>query len=121
MSGRVHELSYSRRHRYTGMSAYAPVLRDGVRWRSPEAALVLATGKPGASRLGVVLPRRLARKATTRNRMKRIAREVFRQHPARNSGHDLVVLPRAAYGRAGGRAWAAVVRSLLDRATVINK
>lgn len=122
MPGRVREHTYRRRHRYTGMAAYAPVLRAGERVRVPEAVMVIrAAGPAGASRFGLVLPRRTARKATTRNRMKRIAREVFRQHEARNIGRDLLVLPRAAYGRVGGRAWAGVVRSLLDRAITNNR
>lgn len=107
--------SFSRSHRFTGLAAFAPVLRAGRRVRSTEMAAAVMAGRPGASRLGVVLPKRTAPKATTRNRMKRIAREVFRCHPVRTAGLDLILLPRAAFGRADARQWAAAVRSLLCR------
>ena len=115
------------------MTTDVEVVNFGCRLNAAEAERVRALAAPCAARPTIVLntcavtaaaerdARRMARKPTTRNRMRRIAREVFRQHEARDTGQDLIVLPRAAYGRAGARAWAGVVRSLLDRVTAKKK
>lgn len=111
------EYSFPRRHRFAGRAAFAPILRAGKRIRSAELTAAVLTGHPAGSRLGVVIAKRTAPKATTRNRMKRVAREVFRCHPVRDAALDLVLLPRVAYERTAARQWAAAVRALLDRAT----
>ncbi len=59
-------------------------------------------GKPNHSdvaRLGLAIARKRIKLATARNRIKRIARESFRQHPTLLQGIDCVVMAKAgAYG-----------------------
>lgn len=43
------------------------------------------------ARLGVVVAKKLAKRANVRNLLKRIARELFRRHRAELPAHDLVV------------------------------
>lgn len=45
----------------------------------------------GYSRLALVIPKRLVRKAVDRNRIKRLAREAFRQRQAELGGCDFVL------------------------------
>ncbi|GIW88446.1 MAG: hypothetical protein KatS3mg108_2770 [Isosphaeraceae bacterium] len=57
-------------------------------------------GRPSGlayARLGVTVPRKVARKAVVRNRLKRLVREAFRRHKERwAAGVDLIVVPRSA-------------------------
>ncbi len=106
----------SRRHRFAGRGAFAPALRSRHKLRTPALLLHVAAGKPGESRLGLVVPKRLARRSVDRNRLKRLAREVFRRHAAKTAGLDLVLALREAVGREGEAAWLAQWQELLARA-----
>jgi ribonuclease P protein component len=70
-----------------------------------------------AARLGLTVSRRAAKRAVDRNKLKRLARESFRQQPALPPW-DFVVLARAGADRAERR----VLRASLDRhfAQLIN-
>ncbi len=107
---------FSRRHRFTVQGSFGAVLRNSRKLRSPHAVLHVVTRKPGSSRLGVALTRRLMRSSVGRNRMKRALREAFRRHPAKAAGLDLVVMFRAPFLPAEERAVVAEVKALLDRA-----
>lgn len=52
------------------------------------------------ARLGLAISKRYARKAVSRNRIKRLIRESFRQHQHLLTGLDIVVLNRAETPRA---------------------
>jgi ribonuclease P protein component len=71
--------------------------------------LARASGRP-AARLGLTVSRRAARRAVDRNKLKRIARESFRQRPDLPAW-DFVVLARAGADRAERPA----LRASLDR------
>ena len=64
-------------------------------------------GAGGRSRLGMAVSRNIERRATRRNRIKRIVRESFRHYfdaeGLRGRPVDVVVLPRQACARAGNR------------------
>lgn len=106
----------SRRHRFAGRGAFVPVLRSPRKHRGATSILHVLAGRPGESRLGLTLPKRFARRAVDRNRMKRLARETFRHHGVRNAGLDLVIAPRQSISRDAEAAWVAEVGGLLDRA-----
>jgi len=76
----------------------------------------VATGTAGESRLGLVVPKRLARRSVERNRLKRLAREAFRRHAVKSAGLDLVLALRQPVGPEGEAAWLAQWRELLERA-----
>ncbi len=56
--------------------------------------LLAAPGATQSSRLGVVVAKKAIRRAVRRNRIKRLVREQFRQHPF-DKAIDLVVLARS--------------------------
>jgi len=70
---------------------------------------------PGASRFGVALTRRMVPLAVARNRLKRVAREVFRRHAAKGARLDLVLMLRVR--PAAEEAFAQELAQLLDQAT----
>jgi ribonuclease P protein component len=71
--------------------------------------LARPSGRSGA-RLGLTVSRRAAKRAVDRNKLKRLARESFRQHPELPPW-DFVVLARAGADRAERKA----LRASLDK------
>jgi ribonuclease P protein component len=106
----------SRRHRFIGRGSFAAALRSPRKIRGSTILLHVAGGQPGESRFGLALAKRLARRAVDRNRMKRLAREVFRHHGVKTAGLDLVLAPRQPYSRGDEVAWVAEVTALLSSA-----
>lgn len=62
-------------------------------------------------RLGLAISRKAARRATSRNRLKRLAREAFRQHQHALAGIDVVVMARPGADKLDNRE----LRASLDR------
>jgi len=106
----------SRRHRFTVQGSFGAVLANSRKLRSPHAVLHVTPGTPGISRLGVALTRRLVPASVDRNAIKRALRELFRRHPVKRAGLDLVVMFRAPVVAAERRAVVAEVRALFDQA-----
>ncbi|MBZ4193086.1 MAG: ribonuclease P protein component [Candidatus Contendobacter sp.] len=87
--------SFPRRVRLTGRNAFADVFAQPIK-SSDRYFTVLA--RPNAlpyPRLGLAISRKVSRFAVVRNRIKRVARESFRQHQPRLGGLDCVVMGRA--------------------------
>jgi ribonuclease P protein component len=101
----------SRRHRFTVQGSFGAILRNSRKLRTPHVVLHVAPGRPGVSRLGIALARRTLPSSVDRNRVKRIVRDVFRRHPVKHAGLDLVVSFRA---RPGDDLGAALVRLFDD-------
>ena len=99
-----------------GRGSFVPALRSPRKLRSQALLLHVAAGNAGASRMGLVAPKRLARLSVDRNRLKRLAREAFRRHPVKASGLDLVLAMRQPFTRESEAAWLAQVQELLGRA-----
>src|SRR5262245_25709664 len=106
---------FSRRHRYDAPGSFAPVLRGSRKLRGRFAVLHVTAARGRSSRLGVALTRRLVARAVDRNRLKRIAREIFRRHPAKHAGLDCVIALRTRIDRADEAAAAAEIRAFLDQ------
>jgi ribonuclease P protein component len=108
--------SLSRRHRFMGRGSFAAALRGPGKLRSKAMLLHVVAGSAGVSRLGLIAPKRLARRSVDRNRLKRLAREAFRRHEVKTAGLDLVLAAREPYSRATEAEWLAQIRDLLARA-----
>ena len=106
----------SRRHRFRARGSFAPALRSARKLRGKSAIVHVVPARPGVSRLGIALTRRVAPSSVQRNRIKRMVRELFRRHPAKRAGLDLVVSLREAAGRIDLRDLAEEIRALLDQA-----
>ena len=103
----------SRRHRFTGRGAFLAALRSPRKFRGRTAILHVASGAAAQSRFGLSIAKRLARRSVDRNRMKRLAREVFRRHPVKARGLDLVIALRQPLAAGFDAAWVAEVEGLL--------
>ena len=111
---------YSRRHRFAERGSFGPVLRSPRKHRGRLAILHVVAGRPGVSRFGVALTKRLVPDSTDRNRVKRIAREAFRVHACKAAGLDCVLTLRERIGAVEDRTLAAEFTQLLDRAAGIE-
>ena len=89
----------SRRHRFAERGGFGPILKAGRKVRGRYAVLHLGTAHAGISRLGVALARKMIPHAVERNRVRRLVREAFRRHVARQLPMDLVVTLRQAVSR----------------------
>ena len=82
--------------------------------------LVGSRAKGASTRLGIVASRKLGN-SVTRNRAKRLIREVFRTASAPERPLDLVVIPKAGLPGSGRDAVAADYRATLKRLTMSIK
>jgi ribonuclease P protein component len=106
----------SRRHRFHARGAFGPALRSARKVRGNAALIHVASGRAGISRLGITVTRRIAPSSVVRNRIKRMIREIFRRHPVKAAGLDLVVAPREGLAGLPAAVLAAEIRALLDQA-----
>lgn len=116
MEGGVRKEGLSRRHRFAVQGSFGPVLRSTSKIRGSLALLHVATGQPGISRFGIALTRRLVPSSVERNSIKRMARELFRRHPVKHAGLDLVVALRSKLDAQARSRLGAELQSLLDQA-----
>lgn len=106
---------YSRRHRFSVQGSFGPVLRDSRKLRGRFAILHVAAGRPGISRLGIALTRRLVPHSVDRNRVKRLVRDTFRRHVAKHAGLDCVVSLRERFDAEKSEPVFAEIRTLFDQ------
>ena len=88
------------------------VLSGGVRLNVEVVAAVVRPNEVHHPRLGLAVPRRVARSAVVRHRLKRQIRESFRHNAERLCGLDVVVLVRPGAEKMSSKC----LRSVLARA-----
>ena len=106
----------SRRHRFSGPGGFSAVMKGSRKYRGRTAILHVVPGTTTNSRFGLAVAKRLARRAVDRNRIKRLAREVFRRHVVKTRGLDLVIALRRPLSPGFEEAWLAEVGGLLLQA-----
>jgi ribonuclease P protein component len=84
-------------------AAFSRVFNEATPSRDKWFTVLCAENERNLARLGLAISKRHCRHATTRNRLKRIVRESFRQHQADLSGLDVVVMSQGAASRAANR------------------
>ena len=97
---------FPKRYRLNRPGEFIRVLRFSRyrRSRGPLRIFAVANTMPGA-RLGLIIGKRAVRRASARNALKRVAREVFRTTRARLPAMDLVVQLRGPAAPGEFRAW----------------
>ena len=95
---------FAQRHRLPDEAAYSRVFGGASRSRDRLFTILSRRNDSGVARLGLAISRKHCRRATTRNRVKRIVRESFRQHLESLAGLDVVVLAQAGTADADNRA-----------------
>ena len=106
---------YSRRHRFSAQGSFGTALRGSRKLRGRLAILHVAPGRPGQSRLGLALTRRLVPLSVDRNRVKRLVRDTFRRHVVKLAGLDCVVSLRERFDDATAEPLFNEIRTLFDQ------
>lgn len=75
---------------------FQALYRQGKRFFSPHWILISSTNSLGYARLGITVPKKTAKLAVERNRLKRLSREVFRSQQGRLPAVDLLFHYRQA-------------------------
>jgi ribonuclease P protein component len=88
------------------------LLREGGRRSRSGYTFFIATRAEGPPRLGILISRKHAARATVRNQIKRCIREAFRQEQAMLGSVDVLVRP--PYGARPGPAMLARLRELFS-------
>jgi ribonuclease P protein component len=87
---------FTTRNRLLDSRAFARVFDKAARSRDALFTVLYRDNDIEIARLGLAISKKNCRKATDRNRIKRIIRESFRHHGARLAGLDVVVLNQHA-------------------------
>jgi len=77
-------------------AAFGRVFKDAKRSRDKWFTVLSRNNEAQHARLGLAISKKHCRKATSRNTIKRIVRESFRQHQAELQGLDIVVINQPA-------------------------
>lgn len=118
--------SFGKSRRLLTATQYRAVFDDATVKASHRNVLLLARiSETHQSRLGLVIAKKNVRKAVQRNRIKRIARELFRQQPPASPPLDVVLLARrgldeldnTALFAALGEQWQKLVRNAVKAPT----
>ncbi len=87
-------------------------------WRAQNAFFRVSARRNGCghARLGIAVPKRVARRSVCRNRIKRLIRESFRRWQGELPAHDYVVGARSALAKGNREAVAEAAEDLWRRA-----
>ena len=85
---------FPRSARILSTEEYDKVFKKPVRASEPGVLVLACKNDKERSRLGLTVPKKVLKRAVWRNRIKRIARETFRQNQHSLPNIDLVILAR---------------------------
>jgi ribonuclease P protein component len=107
---------FTRSRRVRRRADFQQAFGAGSRWHGRFVTLVIAPNTTDTTRLGLVASRKVGN-AVTRNRAKRLMRELFRKHVPAGPGPavDLVMMPRREFLEADFAALEHDFRSILRR------
>ncbi|MBU2676479.1 MAG: ribonuclease P protein component [Gammaproteobacteria bacterium] len=94
---------FRRHNRLLDAAAFGRVFKKAARSRDDLFTVLCRQNEEGAARLGMAISKKHCRRATKRNRIKRIIRESFRQHQEPLAGLDIVVINQPAAASADNR------------------
>ncbi|MCH9694821.1 MAG: ribonuclease P protein component [Gammaproteobacteria bacterium] len=95
---------FQKENRLLDAAAFGRVFKKATRSRDKLFTVLYRDSDEGAPRLGMAISKKHCRKATARNRIKRIIRESFRLHQSQLTGLDIVVINQPAAARADNNA-----------------
>jgi len=87
---------FRKTNRLLNAAAFGCVFKKATRSRDKFFTVLCRDQKNDTARLGLAISKKHCRKATARNRIKRVIRESFRQHQQQLTGLDVVVINQPA-------------------------
>ena len=100
---------------------FARVFSGGVRLNVEVVTVVVRPNEVHHPRLGLAIPRRVARRAVVRHRLKRQIRESFRHNTERLQGLDVVVLARPGAEKMSSTCLRGLMARAWDRAHALAR
>ena len=94
ISGTVQHHRFGRQHRLIKHEVER-LLHAGARISKADFIVKLGENQVGKGRIAIAVPKRILKSAVDRNRVKRVIRETFRQHPVRGLPVDMLVTLRS--------------------------
>jgi len=95
---------FQKTNRILDAAAFGRVFKKATRSRDKFFTVLCRDNKDEIGRLGLAISKKHCRKATARNRIKRVIRESFRNHPTDLKGLDIVVINQPAAALANNDA-----------------
>lgn len=95
VSGSVQHQRFSRQHRLNKHEVER-LLRARARLSKADFIVKLGENQVSRGRIAIAVPKRILKLSVDRNRVKRVIRETFRQHPVRGLPVDMLVTLRSA-------------------------
>jgi len=102
-------------HRLRSPEDFRRVLTTGRRRGDHLLTIIAVPGEGQGARLGLAVSRKVSKSAVGRNRIKRVAREYFRQRREHLPAVDIVVMARPAAAQADNRQLVASLERHFDR------
>jgi ribonuclease P protein component len=90
------EFRFQKTNRLLDAAAFGRVFKKAQRSRDKLFTVLCRDSEDEIARLGMAISKKHCRKATARNRIKRVIRESFRHHQYQLSGLDIVVINQPA-------------------------
>lgn len=110
----VQHQRFSRQHRLNKHEVER-LLRAGARLSKADFIVKLGENQVSRGRIAIAVPKRILKSAVDRNRVKRVVRETFRQHPVRELPVDMLVTLRSDVQAAAGESKAHSHKNQLRR------
>lgn len=107
---------FSRQARITNAQDYRAIFQKGKRLKGRYWEVVAKPGEGQASRLGMAISKKTCRLSSHRNRLKRVAKEVFRHEQGLLKKWEFVVMARVAKPKAS-RELSSELKTLLHEIT----
>lgn len=103
---------FSKKHRLRQAGDFSLCLKEKKRCASRAFIAILRLNQLKHARLGVLVPKKYFKRAVDRNRIKRLARESFREFSELFSGFDILILVKSDAPKLESAAWFSDMQSL---------
>lgn len=94
-------MSFPRYHRLVAKAEFDSLFNNASKVSQKHLVVLFKPNKTRYARLGIIVGKRVAKKAVTRNQFKRVMRESFRHYQQKLSGVDIVVIARQSFDKLG--------------------
>ncbi len=107
--------TFSRSSRLLTSEDYDKVFKNPVRVSAPGVLILAKLNQEPEARLGLVVSKKVLKRAVWRNRVKRVIRETFRNSKDILPSADVVFIARPGIGEIGNRQLSSCVTRLWDQ------